>query len=56
VQAARTQRVARRGKRRARHNGRWRVRQNRDMWVVYLNVILAVVLVAAFVIWTMRGK
>jgi len=25
------------------------------MWVVYLNAAIAVVLVAAFVIWTMRG-
>jgi len=26
------------------------------MWVVYMNIIIAVVIVAAFVIWTMRGK
>jgi hypothetical protein len=40
----------------ARHNGHWRGRRNWGMWVVYVNIIIAVVLVAAFVIWTMRGK
>jgi len=26
------------------------------MWVVYLNVLIAVLIVAVFVIWTMRGR
>jgi hypothetical protein len=26
------------------------------MWVIYLNVAIAVALVAIFVVWTMRGR
>jgi hypothetical protein len=41
-----------------RHNGRpWQATDpERTMWVIYLNVALAVVIVAVFVIWTLRGR
>jgi len=26
------------------------------MWVIYLNVAIAVAIVAVFVVWTMRGR
>ena len=26
------------------------------MWVIYLNIVIAVVIVAVFVIWTFRGR
>jgi hypothetical protein len=42
----------------ARHNPALRSRsgENNRMWVVYLNVIIAVAIVAVFVVWTMRGR
>ena len=30
--------------------------RNQRMWVIYLNVAIAVALVAFFVVWTMRGR
>jgi hypothetical protein len=35
---------------------RSRSRGNNRMWVVYLNVVIAVLIVAVFVIWTIRGR
>ncbi len=42
----------------ARHNAALRSRSpgNNCMWVIYLNVLIAVLIVAVFVIWTMRGR
>ena len=33
-----------------------RLPRNQHMWVIYLNVAIAVALVAFFVVWTMRGR
>jgi hypothetical protein len=41
-----------------RHNAALRSRspgKNR-MWVVYLNIVIAVLIVALFIVWTFRGR
>jgi hypothetical protein len=42
----------------ARHNAGTgsRALGNKRMWVIYLNAAIAVAIVAAFVVWTMRGR